>query len=303
MRIIVPKTITTSIVTACNVAEDDAPEWSAVTTYAKDTKAMLGGAHKVYRSAVDGNVGHDPLLTSSGTPLYWIEEGYTNRWKMFDPLASTQCEKAEQITVSLDAKQTSAVFLSNLVGREVTATLKKGNGEVLTTETVPLITRPCVNFWELIYAPFKTRTTSLCYYPFRWDSTLELTISNPGGTAKVGRIIFGEYKYTGLSQYDIQLDNKDFSTVEEDSFGVSTIVPREKVARVSCTIFQAKEAVSLDHAYKILTDVQSKPTVWDFNNASTNYECLRVFGYSSKTQLNPKGPNWHTSAVEITGMR
>jgi hypothetical protein len=100
MKVIEPITITNTILSSSNVAENDYTAWSSGTSYSIGDKVMVvGTTHKNYESKTNSNLGNDPT-TDDGTN--WIDLGATNRWKAFDQKISDQVTNTGSIQYVLN---------------------------------------------------------------------------------------------------------------------------------------------------------------------------------------------------------
>ena len=86
LTVVRPLAITPAMLVSTDVPETDYPEWDLGTTYAKDYRVIVAAQHKVYQSAVSGNVGKSPAADRAA----WQEVGATNRWRPFDKSVSSQ---------------------------------------------------------------------------------------------------------------------------------------------------------------------------------------------------------------------
>ena len=110
MDIIKPVTVTNSILTSSNVAENDYGEWSSSTTYADgDNVIVIGTTHKVYESLVGSNLNNDPT-TDDGTN--WLELSATNRWKAFDQKIAAQVSNLNSIEYQFNDANSNITALS-----------------------------------------------------------------------------------------------------------------------------------------------------------------------------------------------
>jgi hypothetical protein len=93
MNIIRPSTITADKLHSSTVPETDYAEYAAGTTYADGDKVIVAASHKIYESLQNGNVGHAVTDTA-----WWLDCGYTNRWKSFDQKVTSQSSQASEMT-------------------------------------------------------------------------------------------------------------------------------------------------------------------------------------------------------------
>ena len=103
-RIIRPVAIADINLISSNIVENDYPTFSLGSTYALGDRVIVvaTNVHSVYQSVVAGNNGHDPLLDSLSTPLYWSRVGSTKRWTMFDQSITSQSTNPSSISVTLN---------------------------------------------------------------------------------------------------------------------------------------------------------------------------------------------------------
>ena len=99
MKVISPVALTTAMLTADSLPENDYPEWAAGTTYAAGQMVIRASTHRIYQSVKAGNVGHDPATRVDDT--WWTDQGPTNRWAMFDQAVGTYTVGTGSITLTL----------------------------------------------------------------------------------------------------------------------------------------------------------------------------------------------------------
>ena len=122
MQVIEPLTITDSVLTSSNIAEDDYSEWASGTTYSLGDRVIVVSVHKVYESASNSNIGNNPTA-DDGTN--WILVGATDRWKAFDQKLSDPATNADSITYTLTTTQTlvNSIAFFNLSADSVQITV------------------------------------------------------------------------------------------------------------------------------------------------------------------------------------
>lgn len=320
MQIVIPKTIATTHILATNLVEDTVAypglvEYSKTTTYALNAYVYVSATMKIYKSLKATNLNYYPPSYLSGTDtLWWAEVAPLNKYAMYDTKTSTQSiapsADKSKITQTINVSTCDAIFLANITATDVSVVLKNGSGEVVATKSVNLIDRGGItNMWQYLTNKYIEKTNCLIEFEKRWDSTLELTISTSviGGTAACGRCTVGERWILGLSQYGCTISYKDYSTVNTNTFGETTIVERDKANYIECDIYSLDEHVTLDELVRVLRQVQSVPTVFDFNNtnlktSSTNHESLRVYGVALGTTITPDALSLRTGNFKVTSL-
>lgn len=110
MKVIVPITLTDSILTASNVAENDHGIWDVGTNYNAGDYVISTATHRVFLSVAGANLGNDPDA-DDGTN--WTFIGATNRWKAFDKTISDMVVNAGSVTylITPETMVTGIAFL------------------------------------------------------------------------------------------------------------------------------------------------------------------------------------------------
>ena len=115
LQLLQPVTIVDANLVSSNVPENDAAEWSAQTTYPAGARVIRAATHRIYESAIAGNIGNDP----AGASGLWIDVGPTKRWAMFDQALGTSTTATSLVAVTIDAPAIQAVALLDVVATSV----------------------------------------------------------------------------------------------------------------------------------------------------------------------------------------
>jgi hypothetical protein len=121
MKVIKPTAFTETMLVSSNAAESS-PNYSAGTTYAKDS-IVNSGTH-LYQSLVNNNLGNTP----STSPLYWLDIGPNNIHAMFDNQISTATISATPLNVVFKPGIFNSLALIGLSGNQVAVTVRDGTG-------------------------------------------------------------------------------------------------------------------------------------------------------------------------------
>src|SRR5690606_30128502 len=89
-----------------SLVENDYPQWAAGTTYALGARVIKIATHRMYESAIPGNVGHDPADPAT---TQWFDIGPTNARAMFDQALETRSAAAGSLTFTLAPGSIDAV--------------------------------------------------------------------------------------------------------------------------------------------------------------------------------------------------
>ena len=109
------RTIDDTILISSTVPESDYPAWSGSTSYTAGTRCISTVTHRIYE-CVTAHSNKDPtnVVNQSGTTVYWLDIGPTNRWAMFDSEVSTQTEVVSPLTVVLHPGSFTGLYLAGL---------------------------------------------------------------------------------------------------------------------------------------------------------------------------------------------
>ena len=301
MQAIQPLTITDSILTSSNVAENDYGEWASGTTYSLGDRVIVVSVHKVYESASNSNIGNDPT-TDDGTN--WILVGATNRWKAFDQKLSDPVTNANSITYTFTTTQSivNSLAFFNLSADSVQITVTpSGGGSPVYDETFFLLdTTSVIDWYTYFFEPATTKekellVTNLPYYP---NAVVVITISDAGETAKVGQIVLGSLVSLGRTGYGTTVGIEDYSTKERDTFGNAIIVQRAFAQKADYEV----EITTQDtrRVQRFLATYRATPVVW-IGNQDPSYGLI-VYGFYTQFSINLATPSVSYTTLEVEGL-
>jgi len=240
MRAILPITVTEAKLTATNVAENDYAVWAIGTTYARGDFCISTTTHTVYRSLTDSNLGNDPdaeiaaladPLIDDPNPVNWQIISATNRWKMFDGKPSNLCTNAESITLTIEPGQfVGGVGFFEITAETVQLDIVDPVEGIVYTKTVDMQDESVVTDWYSYYFEDIVTLNELVMLdlPPYSNAEYQITITNTGGTAKVGQIAIGPIWEIGTTLIpNLSVSGLDFSFVQNDEFGDLVTVKRE----------------------------------------------------------------------------
>ena len=236
MDFIAPISINTNAqLISTNITEADYPNYAAGTTYALDAEVQVvdDGIHRVYRSAVAGNVGHYPpdnIYDDTVDPAtgYWIDAGATNAWAMFDGLSRKSSSRADLIVVEFAPGELfNSLALVNVNASTVTVEVIDPIEGLVYSKNVDVVDLSgVVDFYEwFFYPPVRKQTIPLTDLPSYSGAKVKVTLSAPGETVVVGEIAVGVLRYIGKLRYGYSVSIKDYSVKSKDDSGNPTITP------------------------------------------------------------------------------
>ncbi len=244
LQLLQPAPVTNAMLTASNVAESDAAEWSASVGYGKGARVIRASTHRVYESLITGNVGRTP----ESEPAWWLDVGPTNRWAMFDQALGTATSRNGGVEVTLNGGTANAVSLIDLVGDTVRV---RANGYDQTQPVRPGV----ITFTGL-------------------PGSGQVTVTVSGAQAAVGTLLIGRMVGLGVTEAAPTAGITDFSRKVTDDFGAVDVVERGYSKRMTARALIRSDAV--DVVADRLTSVRARPSLWI---GQSGVDAITVYGF------------------------
>ena len=291
MKVIPPLIITDAMLTSSSVAEPYAGEtaYNAGTTYALNaTVSVIGtNSHHVYESLQSGNVGNTPATS----PLWWLDLGPTNRWKMFDLLRNTQTVAASPLSVTLTpGSRVNSLAIFGMVADSITISATNA-GVNIYSKSINLSTRNVVGWYTYFFEPFSTEPSLVLFdLPPYTNIVITVTLTSLSGTASCGGIVIGNCEFLGATQYSAVSDTINFSSVTRDAFGNAAMVPRRNIPKTTQTLELDKTLLNRVSAIRDL--LNATVAVWSgLDDTNDGYfDALLVLGFYRTFSFNLNSP-------------
>jgi hypothetical protein len=301
MDIIKPITVTDSVLTSTNIAENDYAEWNSGTTYAIGDKVISVTTHRIYESVTASNLNNDPT-TDDGTN--WLNIGATNRWKAFDQYISDPVSNTTSIQYTLtppNGSIPSAVALLNLKGISANVTVTDSvDGEVYNTDIDLLDNRNIVDWYTYFFEEQVQREEALFLdIPPYIGAVVSVTVQEEvGQTAELGQLVFGFLSDVGLTVYGTSIGIEDYSIKDRDAFGNAIIVQRNFSQTVDFDVqFETQNARKIQ---KTLAALRATPVVY-LGSTDVSYGTL-VYGFYRRFDITLETPSYAFASIEVEGL-
>lgn len=297
MKLIRPTTITPAMVTACNVPETDQTAWSSGTSYVIGNRCLY--EHKIYYCLVN-NSNAQPDINTTGTTPKWLDEGYDNRWQMFDAVVGSQTSQATSITVTVVPGLIDSIAFLDVEADTISITMTDPVEGDVYTETLDMVSKgSIVDGYTYFFEPIIMDDAAvLLGVPAYGSASIAITISNPGSTAKIGSLIFGTQKDLGATKYSPTIGITDYSKKTTDDFGNVTVVQRAYTKRMSCELLLDNSAV--DDLQRTLAGYRSTPLVWV--GADDQFSSMIIYGFYKSFEITIPYPNNSVCNIEVEGL-
>lgn len=291
-----------TVFTATNAVEAVAL-WNAGTTYAANDEARSDTTHRIYRSLQASNTNHDPeadVDPESGLGTWWQDVGPTNAWAMFDPVNLTQTSVADAIEVTLEpAGLVNAIALFNLEASSVTVTITDDEAGEVYNETFDLISTGNVgdDFYAWCFEPIIRKTDlHVENLPAYIGAEMDITVANPGGTARCGNCVAGAQRQLGDTTWGFETGNITYSRRIEDDFGNIKLVRRPSRRRAN---FQVRVRNPLrDEVSRLLDLYESEPVVFI---GTGQFSATIIYGFYTRYDLRGENAAESTLNIPIEG--
>ena len=301
MDIIKPITVTDSVLTSSNIAEDDYAEWAPGTTYATGDRVIVLSTHRIYESLINSNTGNNPT-TDDGTK--WLDLGATNRWKAFDKKISDPVIGTNSIEYELTStsEYTTAIALFGLEASDATIVVTDtgGVGEVYN-ETKSLIDNSdVVDWYTYFFSPITYKSEAIfTNIPPYLGSDVEITVSGGAGEQiKLGQVVLGTLQNLGIATYGTTISIEDFSRKETDAFGNFIIVERAFSYVVDYDVRIITQTAR--RLQNFLATYRASPLVY-IGNEDDSFGTI-VYGFYRNFDINLETPNSSFASIEVEGL-
>lgn len=297
LKIVVPVTLTDTMLVSSNVPETDYAAWSSGSTYALGDRVILTSTHKVYESLQGSNTNKDPVTQ----PLWWVEVSPTNRWRAFDLSNSTATAQASSISYRITPGRAISAFAAlNLTGAtSLRLRLVDPTYGTVYDKTTDLTALPAIPLWWGWF--FSQRTppslsvaVDLPAYPAA-DLLIDLT---GGASLSVGVFLFGQMREFGLGiEAGARVGITDYSRKETNAFGDTVLVQRAFSKRANFGMTLPKDEVDVTVA--TLAGLRAVPCLWI---GSAQYESTVIYGYYKAFDIAISYPTFSDCTLEIEGL-
>ena len=297
LTVVRPMDITSAMLVSSNVPETDYAEWAAGTTYAAGDRAILASEHKVYQSAIAGNVGKNPAADRTA----WREVGATNRWKAFDKSISSQVAQATAISYRIKPGQAiTALGVLNITAatavrvRVIDPVYGTVYDKTASTASVPV----AAGWWAWFFGERRAPTQVLLQdLPSLPTADLLVDITGAANLA-VGVILLGQRRQFSMGvKMGARVGLQDYSRKERNEWGDTVLVQRAYAKRA--TVSMLLDNRELDNAYTLLVDLRATPCLWVI---SDNYSSLSLFGFFSNFEITISYARYSDVSIELESL-
>ena len=296
MKIVTPIPITSSILTASNVAITETA-WTAG-TYTTGTQRYVGTT--LYQVVASPSTTDNPTVGVSATPPTWKAVGAINRFKMFDNIINTQTVKAGTIAITVNPGQlVNAAAFFGLQGNTINVTMNDPTEGVVYNETQSLQDNTLIVDWYAYFFEgiYQKSDAVFVDLPSYVNATMTVTIDAGAATASCGEMVIGRQSTLGLSNFGTSVSIQDYSVKTTDDFGNIVIEQRAYSKRADYDV--TVETPRIAAVQKLLADIRTTPTV--FIGSQDNPETV-VYGFYKQFNIVISTPTLSDCSIEVEGL-
>lgn len=303
MIVVPPTQITDAMLVNSTIPEPDPSAgevlWNAATSYKQGDVVCRTQTHRRYEYIpVEASVSSTP---PENDPKKWLDLGATNKWAAFDFMRSAGSESANTISFSINpGKRVDTIGLVGLQAEHVLITITVAGNEVYRYES-NMTTRNTVSWYTYFFGSFGYVPSVLRQdLPPYVGATINVTLTNPVESVKIGSCILGRKVYLGATQYNARSDSMNFSIIDRDDFGNATLKPRRSVPKTNQTLWTPKEMVN--QVREVRKDLNAVPALWsglDDQFDDPYFESLLILGIYKQFEIDLAKPKVAMVSLEL----
>ena len=232
--------------------------WLVGTTYAAGAEVIR--ENRIFVSAIDGNVGIDPLTVNQNlVSAPWIFKAFTIPFRCFDGAISSRTVDDGPVTITLDNVQgQNSIMLFGVFGDTLTIT---GEDAALTpatvyTKTITLSAREVNDWFDWFFLEFGESKSRLAFTDVP-SNVVKLTFAFTGAHVEIGELVVGRAREIGRTLHQgttnrvISLTRVDFN-----AYGEPTVIPAPTRVETNYAVHITKERMQA--AYDLLAGLSGE---------------------------------------------
>lgn len=296
MRIITPQPVTSSTLTASNVAITETL-WTAG-TYATGVQRYEGTT--LYEVIASPSTSDQPSVGVALTVPTWKVVGAINRYKMFDNVISTQSTRTGTIVVTIDPNQVvNAAAFFGLAGNTVNVVMTDPVEGVVYNQTKSLQDNTLIADWYAYFFEGIYQLTDAVFtdLPSYLNATITATIDAGAATAACGEMVIGRQALLGVANFGTSVSIQDYSIKTTDDYGNIVVQQRAYSKRADYDV--TVETNRVPTVQKLLADIRTTPTV--FIGDDDKPETV-VYGFYKQFNIVISTPSISDCSIEVEGL-
>jgi hypothetical protein len=238
-------------------------EWSAG-TYGLGDVVLVAASHLEYVSLEASN---SAALTDS---TKWFVRP-SNAWRMFDLKRNTKTVSPSPLSVVITSgRRVNTIGLTGLQADRAIINVTRDDVTIYS-QTITLSRRRTTTWSGYFFGTFGFKSAEARFdLPLYSDGVISLTLERASGDVSCGAALIGRSVYLGKTLHNTQNDAENFSTIEHDEFGDSTMVRRRMVPMIKANVECAK--ANLPAVLDVRSQLNAIPALWSgIDDADSGY--------------------------------
>lgn len=268
------------------VGTGDPAVWNSGTSYNIGDRVRVNSQKKIYENIVAGiNV-----TSPENAPDRWTEVGTMNCYAMFDTLRSSVSTATDiiELAITPTTRVNSLALLGMINVEEILISVFDSFSNTLYSTSIT--------------AGIESGTYIDLNIPPAHNASIEIVL-NGTGSIGVGTVVLGNAEYLGEMQSDVLIDTSNFSNIDRDTFGYTSMVAKRSVPKLNCTTFI--KSGYIPRVFYIRSLLNAIPAVWvamETKYIEEYYEPLVIFGFYKQFSINLESPIHSTITLELEEM-
>lgn len=270
MKYVVPHEIELSTMNAT----DPYPEWDASATYSLNDIVVVDADKAKYKCAADSSSGDTP----KENPSIWVSDSM-NRYALIDAYTNTQTENRDSIDFSFSAKNIDTIAFFNTEATEIYVKVEDSSGGIVYEKTVSMRYDDLQDFGDYLYSEQELRDALNSHISPYYETTVTVSIRNPGNTAKCGNLIVGRKRDLGITLWGATVNNLSTAKKERDhDWGTVKLSKGLPYKIVDIPVIVDVNLV--DFVQKRLEKIDGTPCLFLADDEETvRFNSLNIFGF------------------------
>ncbi|SDQ71767.1 Carbohydrate binding domain-containing protein [Pseudomonas lundensis] len=227
----------------------DYDAWSSTKSYAIGDRVTVD---RINYEALVVHTNRNPV-SDTVTPAAWLNVGWINRYRMFNKqigntwaIGSFSSAANEIDLLFRPGQRVNAIGLVGVIASSIRVVMTQPGNETPIYDQTFVMTAPSGRGWyRHFFSPFSTRENlAVLDLPPASNADIRVTISAPGGTARVGMMIIGWSRAIGTAVYDTSLGRKSYTTVKEEFDGSVTMTKHGARRQISYRVVMRGDEVT-----------------------------------------------------------
>lgn len=221
------------------IPETDHAAWSSGSAYTIGNAVIRTETHRVYEAK--GSVG--PSATPpEDDPDHWLDREATDRHKPFDFFSNRTFTATDPSAVFDPTQPVDTLLVFGMICESITVLVEYDGNELQNDTFEMLVNDTATDYMSWIMAipePMLHRAVPVNFIP---GATITITAN---GETTGGKLLLGVAEDWGVATWDTSISHRGYSRIDEDDFGIASVIKRRSVFDMNFRVTVPPERVPL----------------------------------------------------------